>query len=882
MKATYCSDKIRIVLSIIILICAALLSGCNESPDSQKGNLAMYVQQGKSYLQQHQFQAAFTAANKAVKANPDKVDGYLILAATYQKSGQAEQSIKVLESYSGVKESEYYFSLLTAYQKSGKLTSSKKIINGHQQLLAVEPQRFAFAQAQQWLYSNKLQEALQAFNQLVKDPDYEIDSMLGIARIEAVSQNHDGALKILDDIIELAPTNSEALILKSRVYIDKGDYINAEQTLSLALSALPSADIFTPDRIEILQRLTDVLTLQGRSAEAMIYSRILAEEFPGAESVRQQYTVALELFKKNQLTEAKKVLQEIIETAPSHKKSNTLLGLILYSEGDINNAEKHLSDVVDPETSATKLTELYAVAQLKLNKSDDVLALLENMPKEQYNNDTWALYVTAAIKEKQFEKAETALNQARKLHPDAAQLILLQALYYNRLTTPQPEKALQTLSAALQASPADPKLQTAYIKQLLILKRTSDTDNYVKQLALSYKNSTETQLIVASYRIHQKNFSDAEQILNKIRTAEAGNIQALYSLSYIYQIQQKWQLNLLNFKEIVHLYPQEIQAYRGLVLSLIQLRLDPFKSENHFPGNHEPSILALTLANLALQQNKLDLTTQLSQSADKGLPEKYQPLLNKLIQQLNMKKASAALAREDYKNARIILLDALKESPEEQSLLGLLANVEIRSGQYEEAQKITDQIAALLPDSPLSHILQADLHLAQDRPQQAVDSLQKEWQEKKNEFIAEKIYQTLNKTDPAAAVKYLADWRKEIPGSLRAIRHDAIYQQKQGKTKQALLLYEEILKKAPNEVTSLNNAAWIYFEQGNDRAVSLAKRAYNINPTNGAIVDTYGWILFNNGQQAAGKALIEKAVQLAPDEQAIKEHLRQINNKTVN
>jgi len=80
-------------------------------------------------------------------------------------------------------------------------------------------------------------------------------------------------------------------------------------------------------------------------------------------------------------------------------------------------------------------------------------------------------------------------------------------------------------------------------------------------------------------------------------------------------------------------------------------------------------------------------------------------------------------------------------------------------------------------------------------------------------------------------------------------------------------------------VTSLNNAAWNYFEQGDSRALSLAERAYKVSPTNGAILDTYGWILFNNGEQAQGKALIEKAIQFAPNEQVIKEHLKQINNR---
>jgi len=796
MKTFYCGDKIRNALSITLLVCATILSGCSESPDSQQGNLAMYMEQGKSYLNQHQFKAAFTAANNAVKAAPDKVDGYLILAATYQKSGQTEQSIKVLESYNGIKESEYYFALLTAYQKTGKLISANKLINEHSELLKTQPLRLQFAQAQQWLYSDELQKAHNAFNKLAENPDYKIKSMLALARIEALSENLKDSLKILDNITELDPKNTESLILKSHIYINNNDYVNAENTLSLALSTLPAADIFTPERIEILQSLTKVLTLQGRSAEAMIYSRILADEFPGAESVRLQYANAVELFQKKQFTEAKEILNQIIEVAPGHKKSSTLLGLILYSEGDIKNAEQYLSGVVDPETSASKLTELYAITQLKLNKSSDVLGLLDSMPQAQYNADTWALYATAAIKEKQFKKAKTALAKAIQLKPDSVRLILLQTTYYNSLTVPQPENALHTLTDALQRSPADPQLQRAYIKQLLLLKRASDADNYVKGLTSAYKDSTATQLIVARYQIYQKNFSDARQILNKIKAVEANNIQALYSLSYIYQAQQNWNLNLLNYKEIINFYPQELRAYQGIIVSLIQLEQDPFKAENHFPGNHEPSLLALTLANLALQQNKLELTEQFVQSANQGLPEKFKTRLNELLRQLNLKKAVMAITEENYKEARMIVLAELKKYPENQRLLSLLASIEIRAGQYKEAQKITEQIAALLPDSPLANILQADLYLAQSKLQQAVDSLLKEWQEHKNEIIAEKTYKILEETDSDKASQFLDNWRKEVPDSLRAMRNEAIYQQKKGKMKQALLLYEEIIKKS--------------------------------------------------------------------------------------
>ncbi|MGB5445095.1 MAG: tetratricopeptide repeat protein, partial [Psychromonas sp.] len=552
MKSVYFNIQIEKVLFAITLACAILLSACSESTDSQStSNPDSYLQQGQAYLEQHQFKAAFSAANLAIKADPNRLEGYLILTKINEQSGQPQQSIKLLDAFTGVKNTEYYFALLDAYQKSGKLISAQNLINEQEKTLQEQPERFKMAQAQQLLYKNQFPQAKIAFQELLENPLYKIDCMLALANIELRLDNSDNieaVFKIIDEVIELDPKNIDAIYLKSTLYISMNDLDNAEELLSQALIILPTADVFTNQRIQIIQTLANVLTQQGRSAEAMIYTRILSDEFPEAESLSLQYTRALESYKNQQFTEAKALLTDILDSNPSDKKSATLLGLILYNEGDLKNADKYLSDVVDPEISPLKLTELYATSQLQQNKSDNVLALLEYVPEANRNVDTWVLYGRAAIQQKEFSKAKIALDKAIALAPNSVQVALLADYYYTNLPEPQPEMAAQAISAGLAANPENLTLQILHIRKLLRLNNKQAADNYVASLKKTYTGNINTQLIVANYYTYQQKLDKAEQIIENILAVEKNNIQAMYSRAKINEIKQNWQQSIANYK----------------------------------------------------------------------------------------------------------------------------------------------------------------------------------------------------------------------------------------------------------------------------------------------------------------------------------------------
>jgi len=878
MKQTTLNIQVKKALTTLLLSSAIVLTGCGEAETKVETiNIEPYIQQAQSYLQTSQFKPAISAATDAIKADPTQIEGYIALAKVNEKLGRPQQNIDLLEAYKGTPNSEYYFTLLNAYQKSGKLVSSQQLIDDNLALLQKQPQRFEYAKAQQLLFKKELTPAKKAFEALLDSADYKVDSMLALAKIAATNDDMDDAMSMLDNILAIDDQNTEALFLKSAIYLNQNDLENTEKLLTQALSSLPTTDIFTTQRIQIIQSLSNVLTQQGRSAEAMIYSRILAEEFPAAEPITIQYNRAVELFENQQFSAAKEVLLEILDNAPQYKKASTLLGLIYYKEGDPQNAEKYLADIVDPEVSPLKLTELYIATQLQQNKPDNVLPLLKYIPEENRNADTWVLYGNAALQEKNFTDAKMALDKAYALDPTSIKVILLENFYYNSLPEPQPEIALQALSKALSADPDNAMIQNLYLRQLLRLGQKEQADNYVEKLRKGENNANETQLIIANYYIYQQKKDAAKQIIETLLSSDSNNLQALYTLTKIENINKDWAASLNTYKKIIALSPEEINAYKGLMISLVQLKRDPLTPNEYLPKNYQASVLALTLASFTLQQNKLDLAAQYIETAENELPSKYQGALAELTLQIELKKAIRAYSQADYPESRKILMAAIQTAPEDTRLLSLLVHIEIASGQYDEAQKITEQIQTILPDSSLSTLLTAEAFVAKGERQQAITVLDTYWTTNKDDKVAEQLYIQLLRSNVEQASTFLEQWVKDLPNSLTALRYQAIELQGEEKIEDALKNYEKILAKNPNDVITLNNAAWLYSQDKNPRALTLAKRAYQLAPNNGAIADTYGWILFNNGDKAQGKILIEQAIKLIPNEPSIKEHFDIVN-----
>jgi cytochrome c-type biogenesis protein CcmH/NrfG len=73
-------------------------------------------------------------------------------------------------------------------------------------------------------------------------------------------------------------------------------------------------------------------------------------------------------------------------------------------------------------------------------------------------------------------------------------------------------------------------------------------------------------------------------------------------------------------------------------------------------------------------------------------------------------------------------------------------------------------------------------------------------------------------------------------------------------------------------MAALNNLAWIYFQDGNPGARAMAEHAYRMAPDNAGVLDTYGWILVNEGDINEGTQLLRQASEKLPDDAEIRYH----------
>ncbi|MBX3020334.1 MAG: tetratricopeptide repeat protein [Bdellovibrionales bacterium] len=100
-------------------------------------------------------------------------------------------------------------------------------------------------------------------------------------------------------------------------------------------------------------------------------------------------------------------------------------------------------------------------------------------------------------------------------------------------------------------------------------------------------------------------------------------------------------------------------------------------------------------------------------------------------------------------------------------------------------------------------------------------------------------------------------------------------QDRMGNPKETIAQMTKVIEQDEDHVQALNYLAYTYAELGDnlDQAESLAARALKLQPNDGYILDTLGWIHFKRGRIEDAIKYLEAAYKLRSDEAIIAEHL---------
>jgi FimV-like protein len=213
--------------------------------------------------------------------------------------------------------------------------------------------------------------------------------------------------------------------------------------------------------------------------------------------------------------------------------------------------------------------------------------------------------------------------------------------------------------------------------------------------------------------------------------------------------------------------------------------------------------------------------------------------------------------------------------------LPILARAYLKNGEFDKAVKLAEQVIASQPDQNYGYLLLCDIYLSNKQLDQAEKVLQEgiaargPQQSIRLRMRLGRIYEF--KGDDAAARKVYEALRKDFPESPRPLFALGTLADRLGDKRQALELYQEALRKDKNDTLSLNNLAYLYAENYSEKkkALELAIRAYRLAPTSPNIMDTLGFILWQNGRYQEARKLLEKAHLLMPGIPAVSYHLAQ-------
>jgi len=205
--------------------------------------------------------------------------------------------------------------------------------------------------------------------------------------------------------------------------------------------------------------------------------------------------------------------------------------------------------------------------------------------------------------------------------------------------------------------------------------------------------------------------------------------------------------------------------------------------------------------------------------------------------------------------------------------LEALLRLELLERKPEAALRVARQIQSQHPLSPLGFEREADILLAQRRPQQAVNAYEQALLKGSGSTGVIKLFRAeIMAGNTRQADLRIHDWLKQHPKDNAVRVQAAEYYLANGRNKEAIALYSELQRQVPENVLVLNNLANLYQREKDSRALATAEQAYKLAPDNPIVQDTLGWILVEQGQAGRGLELLRKALAKAPKAASLRYH----------
>ncbi|MBL8698817.1 MAG: PEP-CTERM system TPR-repeat protein PrsT [Alphaproteobacteria bacterium] len=719
-----------------------------------------------------------------------------------------------------------------------------------------------------------------------------VDAHLALSRVAAAKRDRDEAIAQATKAIEVDPKSADAHVLR-------GEQRRATNDLAAARADFDKAVELSPRHVGALLSRADLAVAQARFADveadsdavlqiaprnphAQYYRALVlatkgesqkaADVMQGIQTFTQTYLPALYLsgalnFNLNRPQQAETELTQVIAARPGHVAARRLLATIYLRRNEAEKALQTLTPVREIGANDVQMLSLLGEAYMKLRRFDDATQVLEQAAKIDPNNrsvlaNLGASQLQSGDREEGFQHLEQALAKDPNLTGASNLLVfslirqrdfakarqIAEDLRARTKDNPMPEFYLGVLAMAegkgadaeksfrraMEISPTF-RLAAAQLANMKIQEGKFDDASqiYEKQLQASPRDS-DTMISLADLEIRRNRLDRAQQWLEKAVSVDERAFNPRFILAELLLSRNDLQKAIAAGRDLLNLAPQDPRA--------IELM-----GRIHF-ANKDP-------ANAA---------TMFKRAAS----------LNPSAANVHHRLGQALLASNDEAGARIAFEEAIRAQPDFQPAWTDRIRLEAQKVGGPAALQVAEKLRQQYPDAMPGDLVVGDLQMAFNRLPEARTAYEAALQKGPSSDAVNRLFVIrLRSGEPAEqAVAFVKDWLNRYPQDTGVRFQLSSYYIENGRLAEAITETELLTKREPNNPLMLNNLAWLYAEKKDPRALELAERAHRLASEEPAIMDTYGWILFNGGKREQGIDLLRKAAQGAPREGQIQYH----------
>lgn len=557
-----------------------------ETLDKDPNHIEGHILMGSILFARNDKDKAYAELNKAIELNPNRVESYLSLARFYIVTGERDKAEDLFKKAIAVNSTSPL-----AYSEYGKfLVQANKMPEAEAQLLkAVEvgPQdrnaHFVLAsfyvinkqydkaetaykalaaldkdkpESQAVLadfYStiNRSDEAVKIYQDiLAKAPDYTL-GRYRLAEILLMKGDTQGATAQTDEILKKDKHDRQALLLRARIQIQK----QQPEALKAAVEDLKEVLQQEPNSRFGLYFMAQANFTLGYMDQARAYASELERNYPDylpAKQMQVQVTLASNDPKKV-VTLATDLLGRLSRTAPDRENSPQLLaelterayiarGTAQLQQRDFAAARQDFEAARQIAPNDPNVYNNLALVSVGENKREDAMAAFENALRVDATNFV-ALsgIITQYAQTKEFDKAQSRVDQALSAYPNVSWLHYLKGQIY----------AFQGNGSAAEGEyrrslEIDPNYLPAYSSLAALFINSNQQDRaiaeYKKILEIRPDNAT-VYTLIGMLEDQRQNFDAAADNYRKALEHDQNSAIAANNLSWLYAVTGKGNLD---------------------------------------------------------------------------------------------------------------------------------------------------------------------------------------------------------------------------------------------------------------------------------------------------------------------------------------------------